>query len=156
MVSLVSRHGTITEQLRNVWNENCVFSFDERSFRTNVPSLHINRRESVNVEEKMQAQLHTILEEWRGVGVSQPFLLDMAELCSNGRHSLSTFTVTMPMHISPSDMACAPTRFNKKKKAGSIPSGPSLSENQLIYPGTEQELPDLGTLFTTSDEFQTK
>ncbi len=89
------------------------------------------------------ANLHTMSEEWRAVrdaGATQLVPIDMAELCLNRQHSHSSFSVTMPTQISPSEMACPPRRFEKKARVRTIPSGPSCSAQCLIAPGCGKTL----------------
>ncbi len=76
----------------------------------------------------MQEQIQSLLMEWEAVAATRTLTRDLAELCLTRRHTLSSFTVTMPNQISPDEMSCAPRRFEKKNRGNGIPSGPSRAD----------------------------
>ncbi len=86
----------------------------------------------------------SIVEEWEAVGpanTASSLPEDLAELCLNRQCSLSTFTIRMPMQISPSEMAIPPRRFEKKAKSkNAVPSGPSFSTHNYTKLRSEQGL----------------
>jgi hypothetical protein len=96
------------------------------------------------------AHLQSTIEEWEAIGATRPFPMELAELCINQKQSPASQTVLMPMHISPSEQACAPKRFEKKFKNRKVPCGPSLcSGNSKMESDTET--PPGTTLF---DDFE--
>ncbi len=102
----------------------------------------------------MPAFTNTIIAERGAVGTTHSLPLELAELCLNRRRSLSSCTVTMPMQIFPSEIACAPRRFNKKTKAGNIPSGPSTKHHFIEFAAGQGRILFSDILLTTNDEIE--